>query len=106
MSQQVILANKDRFIEWMQPPLRSTFYKLWGKIEADLEKDIYRLTIKNDARLSKLNIEKAVVFQNVSWLGGSNPWMYYAYFCMALFLMFAGGSLMYIRKLEHAERQD
>jgi len=90
----------------MRAPLRSTFYKLWGRIDQDLEKGVYKIDVTNDIRLSALDIEKSFVLQNVSWLGGSNPWMYYAYFLSAIIFMFAGGALMYIRKLEEAERQD
>ena len=41
--------------------------------------------------------------QNVSWIGGDNPWLYYAYFMSALIFLFGGGALMYIKKLESAE---
>lgn len=95
----------------MRPPVRSTFYKLWGKIDQDLDKGTYRVTIQNgmyyyyilDVRLSSFNIEKSLVLQNTNWLGGYNPWLYYSYFMSALIFFFAGGSLMYIRKLEDAE---
>jgi LEM3 (ligand-effect modulator 3) family / CDC50 family len=37
----------ERFIEWMRAPLRSTFYKLWGKIYQDLEPGLYQIYINN-----------------------------------------------------------
>ena len=52
-----------------------------------------------------LTIQKSLVLQNLNWMGGYNPWMYYGYFMAAIFLLFAGGALMYVRKLEEAETQ-
>ena len=39
--------TNERFMEWMRAPLRSTFYKLWGKINEDLHKGIYTVEIQN-----------------------------------------------------------
>lgn len=37
----------DRFIEWMKPPMTSTFHKLYGIIDKDFTVGTYKLTILN-----------------------------------------------------------
>lgn len=46
-SEQWVNVTNERFIEWMRAPLRSNFYKLWGIIDKDLEKGLYRFDISN-----------------------------------------------------------
>lgn len=102
----------ERFIEWMRTPLRSTFYKLWGKIHQDLESGLYQIYINNgkccsneDISLSALPIEKSIVLQNVGWIPtANNPWVYYSYFMAATLCIFSAGTLLYVRKLEEAEK--
>lgn len=97
-------VEDPRFIEWMKPPMSSNFYKIYGIYYGDLIKGTYRLSIKNDVRLlDNTRIEKEVFITNLTWLGGNNPWMYYSFFMVAIFLLFVGGSLMYVEKLEKAE---
>lgn len=47
-----------------------TFKKLWGKIEHDLEKGKYALTIENNYDVSKFSGHKSFVITNTSNLGG------------------------------------
>lgn len=97
-------VEDPRFIEWMKPPMSSNFYKLYGIFKGDLKKGTYKLSIINDVRLlDTTRIEKEIFITNLSWLGGNNPWMYYAFFMVAVFLIFVGGALMYVEKLEKAE---
>lgn len=38
-------VEDPRFIEWMKPPMSSSFYKLWGVINGELKKGNYKLTV-------------------------------------------------------------
>ena len=106
------MLKLERFIEWMRAPSRSTFYKLWGKIYQDLEPGLYQIYITNgtvstqeDNSLSALPIEKSIVLQNIGWMpGANNPWVYYSYFMAATLCIFSAGTLLYVRKLEEAEK--
>lgn len=51
---QWVNVTNERFIEWMRAPLRSSFYKLWGRIDQNLEKGLYRFDIAN----GKQNLNK------------------------------------------------
>lgn len=91
--------------------MTSTFYKLYGVIGTGLSVGTYRLSIINgrldlmaDALLPATSkIQKEVYITNLSWLGSNNPWMYYAFFMVAIFLLFVGGVLLYVEKLDKAE---
>ena len=88
----------------MKAPLSSNFYKLWGIINQDLEMGNYRITISADMSLvTTTKVQKELYFTNLTWLGGNNAWMYYAFFMVAIFLLFVGGALLYIEKLDKAE---
>lgn len=95
----------------MKPPMTSTFYKLYGVIGEKLTVGTYKLLIVNgivpdnlDARLSAASkIQKEVYITNLGWLGSNNPWMYYSFFMVAIFLLFVGGALLYVEKLDKAE---
>lgn len=103
--EQWVDVTNERFMLWMRAPLRSNFYTLWGIIDQDLDQGMYRIDITNDVTYYNLTLQKSVVLQNLNWMGGYNPWLYYAYFMAAAILLFAGGALMYVRKLEEAETQ-
>lgn len=105
MSNKVVTyPDPERFIEWMKAPLSSNFYKLWGIVNQDLPKGNYRITISGDLGLvGTTKIQKELYFTNLTWLGGNNPFMYYAFFMVAIFLLFVGGALLYIEKLDKAE---
>ena len=90
--------------------MSSSFYKLYGVVKSDLSKGTYKLSIIPgnkkwpDLRLTEQSrIEKEIFITNLSWLGGNNPWMYYSFFMVAIFLLFVGGALLYVEKLEKAE---
>lgn len=98
------MVDIARFIEWMKPPMSSSFYKLYGVYNGDLSKGTYKLSILPDLRLTDASrIQKEIFITNLSWLGGNNPWMYYTFFMVAIFLIFVGGALLYIEKLDKAE---
>ena len=40
---------------------------------------------------------------NLGPLGGNNPWMYYAFFIVGIFLLFASGALVFVDKLSIAK---
>lgn len=54
-------VTNERFINWMQAPLRSNFYKLWGVIDQDLEKGLYRFDITNGNFLLYLQTSLSVI---------------------------------------------
>lgn len=95
----------------MKPPMTSTFYKLYGIIGDKFTVGTYRLSIMNgrqlfepDARLPATSkIEKEIFITTLGWLGSNNPWMYYSFFMVAIFLLFVGGALLYVEKLDRAE---
>lgn len=58
---------------WMKISPFSTFRKLWGVIEKDVEKGTITVTVENNYSVDRWNGEKKLVLSNANAFGGKNP---------------------------------
>ena len=77
-------VEDQRFIVWMRPAALPDFRKLWGKIEKDMNKGEYTLTIVNNYPVKSFEGEKYFILSTVNVLGGKN------YFLGIIYLVVAG----------------
>lgn len=103
---RVIPDFKDEdFIVWMRVAGLPTFKKLYRIIEKeDLRKGKYEVEITNLYPVHSFDGEKYVVLSTVSWMGGKNPFLGYAYIvvgsiCIILGIAFALRHFIKPRKL-------
>jgi len=94
----------EDFIVWMRTAGLPTFKKLHRIINQDLDAGTYTVEILNFYPVSEFSGEKYVVLSTVSWLGGKNPFLGYAYIivggiCIVLGLAFALRHIIKPRKL-------
>ena len=81
---QWLNVEEERFIVWMRPAALPDFRKLWGKIDKDLSKGDYVLSIKNYYPVKSFEGEKYFILSTVNVLGGKN------YFLGIIYLVVAG----------------
>ena len=81
---QWLNVEDERFIVWMRPAALPDFRKLWGKIDKDLSKGDYELTIDNRYPVKSFEGEKYFILSTVNVLGGKN------YFLGIIYLVVAG----------------
>ena len=81
---QWLNVEEERFIVWMRPAALPDFRKLWGKIDKDLSKGDYVLSIKNNYPVKSFEGEKYFILSTVNVLGGKN------YFLGIIYLVVAG----------------
>jgi len=102
---RVIPDFKDEdFIVWMRVAALPTFKKLYRIIDEDLSPGNYTVEIQNFYPVEEFDGEKYVVISTVSWMGGKNPFLGYAYIvvgslCILLGIAFALRHLIRPRKL-------
>lgn len=95
------LSGQEDLIVWMRTAALSTFRKLYGKIETDLEaNDELLLVIENNYNTYSFNGKKTLVLSTATWIGGKNDFLGLAYiFIGGLSLFFAVCFLlMYVLK--------
>ena len=68
--------NNGHFINWMRTAGLSTFRKLYGRINTDLNPgDTVRVGIQSNFPVDSYSGTKSVVLSTVSWLGGKNSFL-------------------------------
>ncbi|KAF5178387.1 Ala-interacting subunit [Thalictrum thalictroides] len=99
------LRDQENLIVWMRTAPFSTFRKLYGKIEEDLNAgDSIEVTLENNYNTYSFSGKKKLVLSTTSWLGGKNDFMGIAYLtvgglCFILALAFTVFNLLKPRKL-------
>lgn len=94
----------EDFIVWMRTAGLPTFKKLYRIIKTDIAEGVYTVEILNQYPTSEFSGEKYIVLSTVSWMGGKNPFLGYAYIvvgglCIILGIGFGLRHLIRPRKL-------
>lgn len=92
---QWIDVEKERFIVWMRPAALPDFRKPWGKIDKDLKKGNYILTVFNNYPVESFKGEKYFILSTVNALGGKNYFLAILYFVVGG-ISIAAGILFFI----------
>ena len=85
---QWINVEDERFIVWMRPAALPDFRKPWGRIEKELNKGDYTLTITNNYPVKSFKGKKYFILSTVNVLGGRN------YFLAILYFIIGGVSIV------------
>ena len=85
---QWIDVEDERFIAWMRPAALPDFRKPWGRIEKELNKGDYTLTITNNYPVKSFKGKKYFILSTVNGLGGRN------YFLAILYFIIGGVSIV------------
>ncbi|TFK99026.1 transcription regulator [Pterulicium gracile] len=85
------LRSDEHFQNWMRTAGLPTFTKLWGRNDGeDLPRGRYSITIDMNFPVLPYKGTKSIVISTVSWIGGKNPFLGWAYVgASALFMLLA-----------------
>ena len=98
------LSGDERFINWMKVAGFPTFRKLYGRIDATLEKGKYTLLINSNYDVNSFGGTKSVVLSTTTWAGGENSALGWSFIVvggilLALGIFFLGMFMMSPRKV-------
>ena len=85
---QWINVENERFIVWMRPAALPDFRKPWGRIEKELIKGNYTVSITNNYPVKSFDGKKYFILSTVNILGGKN------YLLSILYLVIGGFSIL------------
>ncbi|KAG8904710.1 hypothetical protein FRB99_001296 [Tulasnella sp. 403] len=95
------LHEDEHFQNWMRTAGLPTFSKLYGRNDNEtLEKGTYQVTIFTNFPVKPFGGTKSLIISTVSWIGGKNPFLGWAYVGAAAIFVFLGiaGTIRHIVK--------
>ncbi|PIL23737.1 transporter [Ganoderma sinense ZZ0214-1] len=95
------LKADEHFQNWMRTAGLPTFTKLWGRNDsAKLPKGRYQIVVNLNYPVRPYKGTKSIVISTVSWIGGKNPFLGWAYVAAAALLVLLGilGTIRHVVK--------
>jgi hypothetical protein len=71
-TEQWLDVEDEHFIVWMRTSAFPLVRKMWGKIDDDLDKGTYKITIVNNYDSDEWDGEKWIIVSTVTGMGGDN----------------------------------
>lgn len=91
-------VKRESFLVWMRTAFLNNFKKLYGRIDKDLPKGEYMLTINNQFDVTLFGGEKWIVLSTTNILGGKNTKMAKCYILYGTICLIVAGFLGYKRR--------